>query len=156
MVRITYQLRTESEPQCIELSPETYFELSKPGETSESDAIPKFDHAYQYTGYSADELKWTLLEGGPEKGSVVRTQFLDGLRSMMTHRADADGYEEIIHSTVIGSGGLLILRTVKFPGQSWSVVMSNYSVNHSLGESKQVGWSPEELTAFCRVGTRPL
>jgi hypothetical protein len=154
MIRIIYQLRCESRPRSIELSPDDYFDPLDPGENYEANGIPRWDHAYQYTGHTADEVKWTVLENGPKKGSIVRTQFLDGRRSMMTHRADADGYEAIIHFTAIGEAGLLIVRTVKQPGQAWAVVMSNYSINHSIGESKQVGWSFEEMQAFCNIGVR--
>lgn len=151
MIRITYQLRSELTPRRLELKPEEYYDHLGPGETYERHAIPRFDHAYEYTEHSADDLKWTVLEGGPIRGSIIRTQFLDGKRSMMTHRADSDGYEEIIHSTAI-DGGHLIVRTRKHPGQAWSVDSSNYSVNDATWESKAVGWSYEEMQAFGRIG----
>jgi hypothetical protein len=138
----------------MELTPEEYYDPLGPGQTYERGAIPRFHHACQYTGHSADDLKWTVLEGGPIKGSVVRTQFLDGRRSMMTHRTDANGYEEIIHSTAVGEGGLLIVRTVKGPGEAWSVVRSVYSVNDASWENKEVGWSFEEMQAFGRIGSQ--
>src|SRR5262249_1795558 len=147
MIRITYQLRSELTPRRVELTPEEYYDPLGPGETYERDAIPRFDHAYEYTEHSADDLKWTVLDGGPIKGTVIRTQLLDGRRSMMTHRADADGYEEIIHSTGIGEGGFLIVRTAKRPGQSWSVTCSVYSVKDAEWEDKHVGWSFEEMQA---------
>jgi hypothetical protein len=154
MVRITYQLRSEKTPRSLELTPAEYYDPLGPGETYERGAIPRFHHAYQYTEHSTDDLKWTVLEGGPIKGSVIRTQFLDGRRSMMTHRADADGSEEIIHTTAIGYEGLLIVRTAKWPGQSWAVTNSGYSENDANWEEQQVGWSFEEMQVFGRVGVQ--
>jgi hypothetical protein len=87
MIRITYQLRAESTPRSMELTPEQYYDPFEPGQTT--GRIPRFHHAYQYTEHSADKLRWTVLEGGPIEGAVIRTQFLDGRQSMMTHRADA-------------------------------------------------------------------
>lgn len=154
MIRIRYQLRCEESDRHFDLHPEEYFDPLEPGESYSEHGVPRFDHAYQYTRHSPDELRWTVLEGGPMAGSILRTQFLDGRRSMMTHRSDADGYEEIIHSTEVGKGGLLIVRTVKMPRQSWSVCMSNYSIDNSIGEDKHVGWSSEERRAFCAIGIR--
>jgi hypothetical protein len=152
MIRITYQLRSESTPRSMELTLQQYYDPLGPGQTHDHGPIPRFHHAYQYTEHSADDLKWTVLEGGPLEGSVIRTQLLDGRRSMMTHRADANGYEEIIHSTAVGEGGLLIVRTRKWPGEAWSVVESAYSVNDRSWERKVREWSSEELRAFCRIG----
>jgi hypothetical protein len=154
MIRITYQLRSESTPRSVQLSPQEYYDPPGPGQTYKRGAIARFHHAYQYTEHSADDLKWTVLEGGPLPGSVIRTQFLDGRRSMMTHRMDGNGYEEIIHSTAVGEGGLLILRTRKQPGQAWSVVSSSYSVNDANWENKVVGWSFAEMQAFGKIGLR--
>lgn len=154
MIRIRFQLRAESAPRTVALKPENYFEPLGPGETYERDAIPRFDHAFQFTGHAAEELKWTVLEDGPTRGSLVRTQFLDGQRCMMTHRIDADGYEEMIHSTEFENGGFLVVRTVKMPGKAWSVVMSNYSVNNSLGVDNLVGWSFHDAKSFCGIGIR--
>lgn len=152
MICILYQLRSERTPRSITLAPKDYFDPIDPSENGKQEVIPRFDHAYQYTQHSPDELKWTVLLGGPIDGSVIRTQFLNGRRSMMTHRADADGYEEIIHSTAIGEDGMLTLRTVKKPGQAWAVLLSNYSVKDSIGESNHTGWSWDEMHAFCGVG----
>jgi hypothetical protein len=81
MIRIKYQLRAESTPRSMELAPEQYYGPPEAGQTT--GRIPRFHHAYQYTEHSADDLKWTILEGGPIEGSVIRTQFLDGRRFMM-------------------------------------------------------------------------
>lgn len=154
MIRIRYQLRSEALTHRIDLNPEEYFDPLEPGETYSGNGVERFTHAYQYTRHSPDELKWTVLEGAPEPGSIIRTQFLDGRRSMMTHRSDANGYEEIIHSTELGGASILIIRTIKLSGQAWSVAMSNYSVNDSIGEDRHVGWSSEERVAFCAIGLR--
>jgi hypothetical protein len=112
------------------LTPQTYYDPLGDGETYERDAIPRFDHAYQYTSCSPDDLRWTLLEVetvdcGAVHRIVIRTQFLDGLRSMMTHRADSDGHEEIIHSTEIDPGRWHIVRTTKPPLSLWSVTLNS-------------------------------
>jgi hypothetical protein len=138
----------------MELTPQQYYHPLEPGQTYERGAVPRFHHAYQYTGHSADDLKWTVLEGGPIEGFVIRTQLLDGRRSMMTHRTDANGYEEIIHSTAVGEGRLLIVRTVKQFGQAWSVISSGCLVNDANWEDKQRGWSVEEMRAFGGIGLR--
>ena len=154
MIRITYLLRSETTPRGMELSPEQYYDPLEPGQTYERGAIPRFHHAYQYTKHPADEHWWTVLENGPKPGSVIRTQFLDGRRFMMSHRMDANGYEEIIHSTAVGEGGLLIVRTQKQPGQAWSVVSSSYSVNDRGWHEKAVGWSFAQMQAFGKIGAR--
>jgi hypothetical protein len=154
MIRIIYQLRSETTPRRMELSPEQYYDPPEPGQAHEGGAVPRFHHAYQYTEHSAEELWWTVLENGPKPGSVIRTQFLDGRRFLMTHRADADGYEEIIHSTAVGEGGLLIVRTQKGPGQAWSVVSSSYSENDRGWHEKAVGWSRTQMQAFGKIGAR--
>ena len=154
MIRITYQLRSETTLRSLELTPEEYYHPLEQNETYERGAIPRFHHAYQYTKHSADDLRWTVLEGGPIAGSVIRTQFLDGRRSMTTHRTDANGYEEIIHSTAVGEGRLLIVRTVKKPGQAWAVVSSGCLVNDATWEGIKVGWSREEMQAFGKIGVR--
>jgi hypothetical protein len=154
MIRIIYQLRSETTPRSLELTPEEYYHPLEQDQTYERGAIPRFHHAFQYTKHSADDLKWTVLEGGPILGSVIRTQLLDGRRFMMTHRMDADGYEEIIHSTAVGEGGLLIVRTQKHAGQAWSVVSSSYSENDRGWHEKAVGWSRAEMQAFGKIGAR--
>lgn len=155
MIRICYQLRSEDEPRWIELTAEEYFDPLQTGESHAADGIPRFHHAYEYTPHSADELKWTVLENGPIDGSVIRTQFLDGRRSLMTHRIDADGHEELIHSAVVGEGGLLVVRTCRRPGESWAVTSSNYSVNDSIGVSLHRGWSFADMQAFGKIGAGP-
>jgi hypothetical protein len=74
----------------------------------------------------------------------------------MHHSQQEDGSEEIIHSTELSSGCWHSLRTLKLPGQSWTVVMNSLDVERpsQLTESRNLceRWSFEELKRFGQVG----
>jgi hypothetical protein len=158
-IRITYMPKRGGSPGSVELAARDYYDSLAPGETYERDGIPRFDHAYRYTPCSPEELLWTVLDvnflrGGAER-TVIRTQFLDGSRSMMTHRADADGYEEIIHSTQVDPGRWHHLRTVREPGRPWAVTLNSLTDERpgaKVASRDFCGdWSPETIRRFSSV-----
>ena len=139
-IRIRYQLRSESAPREMELSPEDYFDPLEPGEVPDVRSVPRYLDAYRYTGIPADDLLWTVLEITDKNDSWrVRTQLLDGRRTLMHHTQRADGTEEIIHSTELAPLCWHVIRTLKQPGKSWAVTMSSLTVE-----------SPEEPTLKSR------
>jgi hypothetical protein len=153
-IRIRYQLRTEPTPRLLELSPEDYFDPLDPGQTLSVRSIPRLLDTYQYTPYRADELCWTVVEicDGASFWRV-RTQLLDGMRSLMHHSQQSDGSEEIIHATELGPQCWHTIRTLKQPGRSWAVVVNSLLVEGSpvhLVESRGFcgSYSFEELKAI--------
>ena len=152
-IRIHYQRRDEATPRVLELSPEDYFDPLNPGETLSVRSVPRLLDAYQYTSHRAEELCWTVLEitNGVEFWRV-RTQLLDGKRSLMHHLQVSDGSEEIIHSTELGPQCWHTTRTLKEPGRTWAVVLNTLTVERpvSFTESRYFCESSsfEELKAF--------
>jgi hypothetical protein len=155
-IRIHYQRRDEANPRLLELSPEDYFDPLNPGETLSVRSVPRLLHTYQYTPCRADELRWTVVEiTDGESFWRVRTQLIDGIRTLMHHSEQADGSEEIIHSTELGPLCSHTIRTLKQPGKTWAVVMNCITVEQPthLVESRDFceSWSFEELKAFGSV-----
>lgn len=153
-IRIRYQVRQEAEPRELELSPEEYFDPPVPGESLNiSSSVARLLDTFQYTPYSADELLWTVVEiRHGERFSRLRTQLLDGMRTLMHHSENPDGTEEIIHSTQLGPDTWHTVRTFKQPGQTWSVMLNKLVVERP-DESPEFrdyceAWSTEELKGF--------
>jgi hypothetical protein len=152
-ILIRYLLRGESVPRVLELSPQEYFDPLNDGEILSVGSVPKHQDAFEYTGCRAHELYWTALE--IREGETfwrVRTQFLDGLRSLMTHSSQSDGTEEVIHQTEIGPRCWHTIRTLREPGRAWAVVANNLTVETpaQLADSRDYcgTWSFDQLKAF--------
>jgi hypothetical protein len=128
-VRIRYQRRDEATPREIDLSPDEYFDPLDPGETLSVRSVPRLLDTHEYTPHSADQLAWTVVEiaDGVEFWRV-RTQLLDGMRSLMHHTHDSDGSEEIIHQTEISPACWHTVRILKQSGKLWAVVMDSLTV----------------------------
>lgn len=156
-IRIRYQLRMETTPRTLELSPEDYFDPLTPGEKLSVRSIPRLFDTYQYTAHHADDLRWTVVEINDGASFWrVRTQLLDGMRSLMHHSQESDGSEEIIHATELGPLCWHTIRTLKKPGQTWAVVMNSLMVEGppvQMVESRGFcdSYSFEELNAFGTV-----
>ena len=155
-IRIRYQRRDEATPRVLELMPEDYFDPLNPGETLSVRSVPRLLDAYQYTPHRAEELLWTVVEvTDGESFWRVRTQLLDGMRSLMHHSQQADGSEEIIHATELGPLCWHTTRTLKQAGQTWAVVMNSLTVERpvSLTESRNFcdPLAFEDLKAFGSV-----
>jgi hypothetical protein len=152
-VRITYQRRDETTPRALELSPDEYFDPLDEGEVLSVRSVSIHQDAFAYTGHRSEELWWTVLEITDGRASWhVRTQLLDGLRSLMTHSREADGSEEIIHQTELRPQCWHTIRTLREPGRMWTVVMNSLTVEQPglLDESQDfcAGWSFEQLKGF--------
>jgi hypothetical protein len=155
-IRIRYQRRDEATQRVLELSPEDYFDPLNPGETLSVRSVPRLLDTYQYTPHRADELLWTVVEITDGKSFWrVRTQLIDGMRSLMHHSQRSDGSEEIIHSTELGPFCWHTIRTLKQAGQAWAVVMNSLTVERpvSFADSRNFcdPWTFEELKAFGKV-----
>jgi len=153
VIRIRYLRRDETSPRVLELTPNEYFDPLDPGETLSVRSVEKHWNAHAYTPHTPDELRWTILE--ITEGSTfwrVRTQLLDGMRSLMHHSQEADGSEEIIHSTELGPGCWHSIRTLRLPGKAWAVVMNSLTVEQParLSESRDYleGLSFDDRNAF--------
>jgi hypothetical protein len=128
-IQIRYQLHDEPTPREFELSPEEYFDPLEPDEELSVRCVPRLNDTYLYTPYSADDICWTIVEiTDGEEFWKVRTQLLDGMRSLMHHTEESDGSEEIISSTELYPGCWHILRTLKAPGRSWALVTNTLTV----------------------------
>jgi hypothetical protein len=152
-ISIRYQRRDETTPRVLHLSPDEYFDPPDPGETLSVRSVPRFDDAYRYAPHRPEELWWSVVE--IRDGSTfwrVRTQLLDGMRSLMHHSQESDGSEEIIHQTELGSGCWHTIRTLKLAGKNWAVVMNSLTVERAAPviEDRNICelWSFEELKAF--------
>jgi hypothetical protein len=121
-IEIAYQLRNDDTPLSIALTPDQYFHSLEPGESYEKDGVPRYNHAWQYLGVSADRLTWTVLHrSGTTDSSVHRTDFFCGGRTWILHRSDGSGYEELIHSTELLDGSTHIIRIHKEPDEAWTM-----------------------------------
>lgn len=157
-ILIRFLLRGEKAPRVLELPPDEYFDSSEEGGMPWSiDLIPKHQHAFEYTGQRADDIRWTVLELS-DGGTFwrVRTQLLDGMRSVMTHSQQSDGSEEIIHQTEVCAGCWHTIRTLKQADMTWTVVMNELTTvgpARLLKDCKYCGrWSFEEMKDFGRIG----
>ncbi len=156
-IRIEYLRRDEAIPRVLELSPEEYFDPLDEGEELSVRSVPKYLQEFVYTGHNAEDLWWTVLN--IIDGTAfwrVRSQFLDGLKSLMLHSVESDGSEEIIHQTEISPQCWHTIRTLKQPGKSWAVVMNNITNDQpGLPTGSQNfcgGWSFDQMKAFGDIG----
>ncbi len=152
-ISIRYLRCDEATPRVLELSPEEYFDPLNPGETLSVQSVPRLLDTYQYTPHRADELRWTVVK--ITDGAAfwqVRTQLLDGMRSLMHHSQASDGSEEIIHQTELGPNCWHTVRTLKQAGKTWAIVMNSLTVERPTHfiQSRDFCelWSFEELKAF--------
>jgi hypothetical protein len=155
-IKITYFLKKEQETRTINLSPEEYFDPLEPGETFEENGVPTYQYTFDYIGCSANELKWSIEKISSSKGTrILRSQYLDGDRSMMEHIIDPDGSEEIIHSNQIEKDKWHIIRTYKSSNGSWSVIRNGLidetSKAKQMSTEYEGDWSYEELKNFCEI-----
>ena len=155
-IEIRYLSKKTQEVQTLRLSPEEYFDPLEPGETFEEDGIPAYQYAFDYIGCSADELKWSIEKISGSKGTrLVRSQYLDGDRSMMEHVIDPDGSEEIILSNEIEKDKWHIIRIRKSPNGSWSVIRNG--LIDETPQAKQINtdyegdWQYEEMVNFGQI-----
>ncbi|NTW16608.1 MAG: hypothetical protein HGA41_04005 [Syntrophaceae bacterium] len=102
-------------------------------------------------------MLWTVLD--ISDGTAfwrVRTQLIDGLKSLMTHSVESDGSEEIIHQTEISPQCWHTIRTLKQAGKSWAVVMNNVTNDQPgqpVGNHNFCGnWSLVQMKAFGDIG----
>jgi hypothetical protein len=114
-VIIQYKLRAESEVQKKVLLPEEYFDSLLEGENYIFDGIPKFNHAWNYTGYKPKALAWTevYIRHLGEVFTKTRTEFYENGKHSFIQRVDRDGYEILIHSIKLSHEIEQIIRTMK-------------------------------------------
>ncbi len=152
-IRIRYQRLDEATPRFLELSPSEYFDPLDPGEILSVRSVPRLLETYQYTPHKAEELRWTVVEikDGADFWHV-RTQFLNGMRSLMHHSQQSDGTEEIIHQTELSPRCWHTIRTLKQAGKTWTVVMNSLTVERPARFARSRDfcrlWLWEELLAF--------
>ncbi len=152
-IHIRYRRRDEGTARLLQLSPEDYFDAWQDGDELSVRSVAKHSEAFEYVGCRAEDLLWTVLEitDGTEFWRV-RTQLLDGLRSLMHHSRESDGSEEIIHHTEIGPQSWHTIRTLREPGKMWTVVMNNLTVEQPETPLKSRNFcgqlSFEQLKAF--------
>ncbi|HVK07602.1 MAG TPA: hypothetical protein VM597_02380 [Gemmataceae bacterium] len=156
-ILLIYQTWDEAAPVSKLLSPEEYFDPPGPGESYEAHGVPKHNHTWQYLDVPRKRLKWTLeRRSGTTDNTAIRTQYMDGGRSWMTHRSDPDGYEEMIHSTRVGDGRCHILRTCRTAGGGWAVHLNSVIEDGDDGSQREERldhpWSFDEAMRYSRLG----
>jgi hypothetical protein len=137
-ISITYLLTSEQELRTVLLAPAEYFDPIEDGESYETHGVERFQNAYQYLEVPVADIRWTLLD--IRRGSSwtrIRTQLLAGAESMLTHREDSDGYEEIIHTTQINQTDSHITRTCKRIEKSWCVWYDAIITDHLDGSQTE-------------------
>lgn len=157
-IQIIYQTWDEAVSVSILLAPEDYFDPLGSGESYEAHGVPRHNHTWNYLSVSRSRLKWTLeRRSGTTDDVTIRTQYMDGGRSWMTHRSDPDGYEEIIHSTQIGDGRCHILRTCRTAGGGWAVHLNSVIEDQDNGSQQEERldhpWSFDEAIKYSRLGS---
>ncbi|OGU66979.1 MAG: hypothetical protein A2499_17485 [Stygiobacter sp. RIFOXYC12_FULL_38_8] len=154
-IRISYKLKEHLEIKSLLLTPEEYFDPIEANESFEDNGVPRFNSTYEYIGLTAKELKWAIIKITCDKGiSYLRSQYLDGDRSMMEHTIDYDGSEVIIHSNEIEKDKWHIIKIHKTLNSSWRVIM-NVLIDdkpNSESDSKNyiVEMSKEDLFEFSK------
>src|SRR5262249_33987142 len=92
-IQITYQTWESDEPVRMRLAPEDYFDPVEPGETYEENGIAKYNETWEYLSVPRASLKWSSeRRSGTWFDTTFATQYMNGGRSWLTHRADPDGY----------------------------------------------------------------
>ena len=154
---IVYQTWNDKSPLRLTLTPEEYFDPIQPGETFEQDAIPKFNHTWQYLRVPRDSLKWSMEHrSGTSDDTVFLTQYMDGGRSWMNHRSDPNGYEEIVQCTQLDECRCHIIRAVKIaPNGRWAVSYNGLITDQDDGSQAEqrfdVPWSFDDIKAFSHL-----
>lgn len=159
-IHIEFLRHDETLPRVLELSPEEYFDPLDEGEELSVNSVPKHLEEFTYTGFGAEDLRWAVLD--ISDGTVfkrIRSQFLDGLKSLMTHSLDSEGREEIIHQTEISPYCWHTVRTLREPGNSWAVVMNNIIKDHPDQPYENLNfcgeWTFDQMKAFGNIGQSP-
>jgi hypothetical protein len=155
-IQIRYQLRGETTPRALDLSPQEYFDSLQPGESLSIRSAPRLLDTYQYTYHQASELFWTVVEVTEDESFWrVRTQLMDGMRAIMHHSQQSDGTEEIIHATELGPMCWHTIRTLRQFGKRWTVVLNSITIEQPMlfTESRNLceSWSFDELKTFGSV-----
>lgn len=124
-IEIAYKKYAEAEPHTLVLTPEAYFDSLEPNESFVKEGIPRHDHAIDYLPCSPEEVAWTNVQVAEIANSYsIRTEFYRN-GSMMWHRKESTGYEEICVQTHISKEECHIVRLHKdHAAASWQV---NYS-----------------------------
>jgi hypothetical protein len=158
-IEIIYQTRDGTAPVRLSLTPEAYFDPLGPGETYEADGVPRYNHTWQYLDVPPSRLKWSL-EGraGTGDDAKIRTQYLDGGRSWMTHRSDPDGSEELIHFNQLSEDRCHIVRTLKTEQGGWAVHYNAVIEKAADGSERELRydqpWSFEQAIEYARLDHR--
>lgn len=137
-IEIRYQLRGETQSRRLTLTPEQYFVPLPAGEPLTIRSTPRKLDVYEYTPFPATQLDWTCLEI-KDNGAFwrIRTQFLDGARSMLEHTLDSDGREELIQSTELAPSVSHVVRILKEPGRNWTMIHNSVQADRPV----QVQWT---------------
>ncbi|HYE72867.1 MAG TPA: hypothetical protein VEF04_06030 [Blastocatellia bacterium] len=124
-IEITYKRHADPVPHTLVLEPEEYFDPLESNESFEKHGIPKHDHAIDYLPCNSEEIEWTSIQVAeiPNSYSIRTEYYRNG--SMMWHRKETTGYEEICVQTNISKQECHIVRLHKnYAAASWQV---NYS-----------------------------
>jgi hypothetical protein len=156
-IEIVYQTWDGGRPVRLTLAPEEYFDPVEPGKTYEANGIPRHNETWQYLDLPRDRLKWSSeRRSGTWFDTTFTTQYMNGGDSWLTHRADPDGYEEMIHVTQLDDRTCHIIRTVKTLSTGrWAVCLNSVVYDRddgSQGERRfDEPWTAEGIKSYCRL-----
>jgi hypothetical protein len=136
-VEIEYLVKDSVCPIIMRLTPQEYFEPVEEWESFENEAIPRYSLENEYLQVSIEQLMWTKLSiSGTSEDKVIITNYHNNGDTLMIHRKDISGYEEIIHRTRIEKNETYIIRTHKEHEKDYWKVSTN-NVIYDLDNGKQ-------------------
>jgi hypothetical protein len=102
MIKITYKKRCQESSASYLLEPQNYYDQIEPGESFESDGVPRFNRLCYYVSVDETELEWVEAIVSDINGltRTVERYAPDG-RFSMWQRTDPDGSGEICVITQI-------------------------------------------------------
>jgi hypothetical protein len=132
-VTIRYLQRGHSRPVTLVLSPSDYLDPVDPGESLETDGIPRFSHAREYLPLGID-VEWTeLTDARGASVTRVREVFSSDGRVSHWHRTDPDGGEELCVSSQLSAQSTHIVRMVHMPSGEWEQLFNVVIADHADG-----------------------
>jgi hypothetical protein len=139
-ITLRFQKVDSQAPQELELSADQYFDPLEAGESFEKDGVPKFSNDWHYLRLEPSELLWSQLEvRGESHTKKYATQYSAGGQSVLVHRKDSDGWEEIIASTRLSPYQVHILR-VHRDSDAWVQNTNVLITTHADGTQSETAY----------------
>lgn len=111
MIKLTYKKRSQESAASHTLEPQNYYDPIEPGESYESDGVPRFNRLCYFVSVAETELEWVEAIVADVNG-LTRTveHFAPDGRFSMWQRTDPDGSGEICVTTRLDANRWHIAR----------------------------------------------